>query len=63
MLLYEFYKTLDCDTSWLAHDERSEESSNRTVRLIKKDCSVIYNFFYVGRINLIKTRKSNYEII
>jgi hypothetical protein len=31
ILLYEFYKTLDCDTSWLGHDERSEECSNRTM--------------------------------
>jgi hypothetical protein len=29
VVLYEFYKTLDCDTSWLGHDERSEECSNR----------------------------------
>jgi hypothetical protein len=25
--------------------------------------SVKYNFFYFGRINLIKTQKCNYEII
>jgi hypothetical protein len=58
-LLYEFYKTLDCDTSWLGHDERSEECSNRT------SVSAFYktNFFYFGRINLMKTQKSNYEII
>jgi hypothetical protein len=39
-LLYEFYKTLDCDTNrWLGHDERNEECSNRTsvtVRLITR---------------------------
>jgi hypothetical protein len=39
ILLYGFYKTLDCDTSWLGHDERSEECSNGTsvtVRLIRR---------------------------
>jgi hypothetical protein len=41
------YKTLDCDTSWLGHDERSEEGANRTsvtVRLIKR---VYYNILRV----------------
>jgi hypothetical protein len=55
-LLYQFYKTLDCDTSWLGHDERSEEC--HSVSHKKR----IYYFFYFGRINFIKTQKSNYEI-
>jgi hypothetical protein len=47
-ILYEFYKTLDCDTSWLGHDERSEEN----------EChNVIYFFFSFGSIDLIKAQK------
>jgi hypothetical protein len=44
ILLYEFYKTLDCDTSWLGHDERSEECSNKTSvtgRLIKSTSTLV----------------------
>jgi hypothetical protein len=36
---YTTFKMLDFDTSWLGHDERSEECSNRTsvtMRLIKR---------------------------
>jgi hypothetical protein len=32
-LLYEFYKTLDCDTSWLGHDERGEECQSLIKRM------------------------------
>jgi hypothetical protein len=51
-LLYEFYKTPDCDRCWLGHDERSEECSNRTsvtVRLIKR-VEYTYYFFYFSTL-------------
>jgi hypothetical protein len=55
---------LDCDTSRLGYDERSEECSNRTsYKRASYKTSVIYYFFYFGRINSIKTQKSEYEII
>jgi hypothetical protein len=42
---YEFYKTLDCDTSWLGHDERSEECFNRTSVTVRPIKRVEYTIF------------------
>jgi hypothetical protein len=46
--------------SWLGHDERSEQNECHSASY---KTSIIYYFFYFGGINLIKTQKSNYEVI
>jgi hypothetical protein len=38
-------------------------ASTESCHSASEKSSVTYNFFYFGRIDLIKTRKSNYEII